>query len=38
MKISVSTQILLGDAKPGAYSPSGDTKWTGILDVDARKG
>lgn len=36
--ISLSIQILLGDAKPGAYSPSGDTKWMGILDLDARKG
>lgn len=37
MMVSVSTQILLGDAKPGAYSPSGDSKWMGILDLDARK-
>lgn len=35
---SVITQILLGDTKPGAYSPSGDSKWMGILDLDTRKG
>lgn len=36
--ISVIIQILLGDAEPGAYSPSGDTEWIDVLDLSTRKG